>query len=522
MNIIMKNIFFITDILPLAHGGRTNTLLQRARIFTDNNINVKVLTIDYNENYDLIYEDYHEKKKVNNNIEMCNIYDYYKWSSSSVKENYKEFVAKEVRKYNATLGNNQGNFGNIKSADVENNFYELKKHPRRNVTYYYDNGRPVYHISRHDKTNKVKDIEWYQPYDKRSVLKAYTNHHENIHKIRYFQQGADFVIADVFVDVELNPYLIKEYSYTDQETLKLDRIILQKQDGTSYVFNQERAFFRFWYEEMFNDGDVVINDVRLLDRPLLDTKKNIKKIFQLHNSHLENRSDENSRATGSFRTLFEHDMKDTDMIVSLTEGQKQNIIKKYPHLEGNVAVIPHSISTNEITTPVKDKQICIIARLIPQKKLSDAIEAFYQFNQQVAGYTLVIYGDGDEKEHLSKLIKEKDLESNVKLMGVTNVADEIFRESIFSIVSSSFEGFCLTVLESIVSGCPVISYDVMWGPSDIIDESSGRITKENTPEALCREMLEEIKNPRDRNNVRKRAEKFSKESFFEKWNDLIK
>ena len=44
-----------------------------------------------------------------------------------------------------------------------------------------------------------------------------------------------------------------------------------------------------------------------------------------------------------------------------------------------------------------------------------------------------------------------------------------FQKSKASLLTSSFEGFGLSVMESINVGCPVISYDVRYGPSEIID-----------------------------------------------------
>lgn len=525
----MKKVNFVTSTLPLSHGGRTKSLLQRARIFTNNSISVKIYTTNFNQDYDLVYKSYRKRKLVNSNIEMCNIYDYYKLDNSSKKGNYKTFLANELGKYNPSLSAKEGSakegflgklLGGKSSVSSSFDGHELKKTPTSDVTYYYKDGRPVYHISRHEGKNKIKNIDLYLPYYSRSIVRAYTDRNEDIYKVRYFQSGTDLVMSDVFVDAGLNPYVIKEYSYVNQEQ-KLDRVILLRKDGTNHVFKTEKDFFGFWFNEIFSDGDIVINDARLLDKPLLENEKNIKRIFQLHNSHLADPANESSKTKGSFKLLLESNLKDTDIIVALTDGQRQNILKSYPHLSKNIAVIPHSAKLLENKYPVIDKQMCIVARLAPQKNLQDSIEAFYQFNEQVKGYTLVIYGDGEEKESLMKMVKEKNLESMVKFMGATNDPDKVFQESILSLLSSHYEGFGLTVLESVVNGCPVVSYDVMWGPSEIIDENSGRISKSNTPESLCQEMLEEIRNPKDRNDVRRSAEKFSVESFYNGWNKLI-
>ena len=44
-----------------------------------------------------------------------------------------------------------------------------------------------------------------------------------------------------------------------------------------------------------------------------------------------------------------------------------------------------------------------------------------------------------------------------------------FEKSKASILTSKYEGFGLTIMESIEMGCPVLSYDVRYGPNEIIN-----------------------------------------------------
>ena len=67
------------------------------------------------------------------------------------------------------------------------------------------------------------------------------------------------------------------------------------------------------------------------------------------------------------------------------------------------------------------------------------------------------------------LIDEYGLEDKVKIYDYTNNPLDEFRKSRASLLTSKYEGFGLTVMESIEVGCPVISYDVRYGPSEIIE-----------------------------------------------------
>ena len=56
---------------------------------------------------------------------------------------------------------------------------------------------------------------------------------------------------------------------------------------------------------------------------------------------------------------------------------------------------------------------------------------------------------------------------------------EIYGKSLFTILSSRYEGFGLVILESMYQSTPVISYDVPFGPKDIIDNGVDGILVEN-------------------------------------------
>ena len=44
------------------------------------------------------------------------------------------------------------------------------------------------------------------------------------------------------------------------------------------AFSTEKQLFEYYFEERLTDGDIVFNDARLLDRPLLNQKQYGKRI----------------------------------------------------------------------------------------------------------------------------------------------------------------------------------------------------------------------------------------------------
>ena len=77
----------------------------------------------------------------------------------------------------------------------------------------------------------------------------------------------------------------------------------------------------------------------------------------------------------------------------------------------------------------------------------------------------------------------------------SNPLDE-FRKSKASLLTSAYEGFGLTVMESIEVGCPVISYDVRYGPAEIIDDgANGYLVEPNNIDAFAQRMADIVKEP---------------------------
>ncbi|MFI3211691.1 MAG: glycosyltransferase, partial [Peptostreptococcaceae bacterium] len=139
-----------------------------------------------------------------------------------------------------------------------------------------------------------------------------------------------------------------------------------------------------------------------------------------------------------------------------------------------------------------------------------------------------IYGiEGDVKrETLESLIKELNLENNVFLMGYTNNIKDIYNQVGFKIVTSAFEGQPLAILESLSYGCPVVSYDCNYGPSDMIKNGeNGYLVEFNNIEAMGNKIIELLQNPKEIKKLSKNSTKYlddyTDEKFIDRWKDLF-
>lgn len=495
MNSEKKNIFFITSTLPRIHGGRTKSLLQRARLLNEKGVNITIISTNYNPEYDEVYSFFRAQKRVLDNTHFDNIYDYYKekYNTGKNKSNWKEVLFKYV-------------------GDLSK-YVRVKRSSKNDRTYFYENGIPRFVIKGLD-SGKVEFFalfrDWnFEPFKFFNINKRGFVHRIDTYDVKGFRCLQEFVMDDG------NIYLTKN--------INKKRNIIKISLGFSeniIEFSDEKKLFTHFFNDFFSENDVIINDARLLDKSLLDSRVG-KRIFQLHNSHLINPLDTTSGVKNSFKTILSSNFPENDIIVTLTDKQKLDIVTKIPNLKNNITVIPHSTKSITIQYKKEKNHFGVICRLHPQKNLKDAIKAFYLFDQEISGYYLDVFGEGESREDLQSLVMHLRLEDKVIFHGNVQNVNQAYQKIFALLITSNFEGFGLNALESIANGTPVITYEVNYGPTDIIDENSGWVADSRSPESLKEKMVIAINNPKDTKEVQKRAEYFSEDNFVSKWLGVI-
>src|SRR5699024_3545313 len=219
----------------------------------------------------------------------------------------------------------------------------------------------------------------------------------------------------------------------------------------------------------FSDGDVVFNDARLLDEPLLNQTHATTNILVFHNSHLNGQ-----QMKGSYKFALNHSEK-VEKYLILTEKQKEDIISQVALDERQLSVILHSIKPYKShTNENKLDRFIFIGILGLQKQVDHLIIAYKQFLDYGYDTKLSIFGmdEDGQKNVLLDLIDQYGIQDKVEINDFTNNPLREFQQSKASLLTSKFEGFGLTVMESIEVGCPVIAYDVRYGPSEIINHGT--------------------------------------------------
>lgn len=114
----------------------------------------------------------------------------------------------------------------------------------------------------------------------------------------------------------------------------------------------------------------------------------------------------------------------------------------------------------------KVKRIVTAGRLTKQKNHKLLIDAFNIIKNDFSDIQLVIYGEGELKEELCKIVNN---DNQISLPGRVKTIQDHYRDGDIFVLSSDFEGMPNALMEAMAMGIPSISTNCPTGPSDIID-----------------------------------------------------
>ncbi len=285
-------------------------------------------------------------------------------------------------------------------------------------------------------------------------------------------------------------------------------------------------WFRRWIRDLVAEDEraFVFMDSRFVVPHVVPLRgRRFHLIYQMHNLHVGRPHRWDSDVSSVYKRALER-IDGMDAMVTLTERQRDDIAERHGPTS-NLFVVPNPVSLPDppaAETPRDPGKVTIVARLEPQKRLTDAIEAFEQVVAAVPGARLDIYGDGSEGPRLQTEIERRGLEASVTLRGFDPQAREALWTSSAFLMTSSFEGYPLSTLESMSRGCPVVSYDIKYGPREqISDEVDGFLVPAGDVSRLAQRVIELLRSPdlvrQMSAAARRRAESYGPPEFLASW-----
>ena len=197
------------------------------------------------------------------------------------------------------------------------------------------------------------------------------------------------------------------------------------------------------------------------------------------------------------------------------------------NINPKACVVPNALSYIPEKRIDPEKKIFLaVGRLSPVKQFDQMLNIMKDFVLYNKEWELHIIGKGELREYLTQLVSQYALNDYVRILPYSNDMESVYLSASVLLSTSRNEGLPMTMIEGQSYGMPIVAYDCLTGPSEIVidgqngyliplDDSSTFLKRmqtiaENTP--LRHEMSE---------NAIKDRKRFYPEVVYNKWDTLF-
>jgi poly(glycerol-phosphate) alpha-glucosyltransferase len=305
--------------------------------------------------------------------------------------------------------------------------------------------------------------------------------------------------------------------------------------------------YYLWLDHLVGDGTaVIVNESKMTARFLSRyLNPRVTTVHVFHESHL---ADATNPWTGDLqvthRRIVPH-LDRFDAVVFLTRKQRRDVAERFgeapnlhsvPNAGPPVApdAEPPGSSRSLLSRlrpssapPDRSERGVVVATLKPLKRIEHAVEAVALVQRaggRTDGFGLDVYGkDAGSRASIERTVAATGSGAYVVLHGYAPGAAQHFAAASFSLMTSTTEGQSLVLLESMAAGCIPISYDIRYGPDELlVDGETGFLVPAGDVSALAETIRRFLSLPAKRvrqlrAQARERLAAFSDAEVYRRW-----
>jgi len=225
----------------------------------------------------------------------------------------------------------------------------------------------------------------------------------------------------------------------------------------------------------------------------------------------------------------------TDQVTAISKATKEALIEFENIPEKSITVIYNGITPLTVVQTEVDKLkidlgipenntvLGTIARFDPIKNHTMMLRAFALVLEQQPNTTLIIVGDGEERENIEACIKQLNLVNKVILTGYQAKPHNYLALMDIYLLSSFSEGTSMTLLEAMSIGKPCVVTNAGGNPEVIAHGENGFVTPNDDANEFAKRLVEIITTNTNADELGKVSKKRFEEIFSEKnMNQLYK
>lgn len=170
-------------------------------------------------------------------------------------------------------------------------------------------------------------------------------------------------------------------------------------------------------------------------------------------------------------------------IAAVANAIQKKIVKRYSL--NKVETIYNPSNLDEIAILKEDKiwernyVLTVGSMESPIKQIDKLIEAYSISELPKQNIQLIILGEGKYKINYQKLVKKLNLSHLVLFKGMVLNPFPYYKNAIFYVLSSKYEGLPNAIIESLACETPVVAFDCFSGPRELINNNQNGILVEN-------------------------------------------
>lgn len=250
----------------------------------------------------------------------------------------------------------------------------------------------------------------------------------------------------------------------------------------------------------------------------------VPKVFCDHGSLLSQWDDKVSR------TLRRVGEWCADRTVVLTKQSECAYYEKFHCAPGSVMTIYNWMDDKVLehagAYEADSGKLLTAGRFSSEKGMDLLVETAAALRNKTDRFVWEVYGEGEMFAEIQKRICEKGLQEHVKLMGLTNEMEKCYRGHCMYVLTSYREGLPLVLLEAKANHLPLVSFDIVSGPAEIIEDGKDGILvppydTERMAEEIYGLLMDREKRIRMSEHASRNREAFGKEKILGQWKALI-
>jgi glycosyltransferase involved in cell wall biosynthesis len=211
--------------------------------------------------------------------------------------------------------------------------------------------------------------------------------------------------------------------------------------------------------------------------------------------------------------------RDADAIVAVSNGLRGFAHKTAPDIP--IEVIPNAIELSVFTPPLHRNgdelvHLLFVGRFNAFKNVEMLIEATAQLKAKgINNFELQLVGEGERRAAVERMISEKGLTKQVRLLGWLDRAAivETYRRADLFVTATTWEGMPNTVLEGMACGLPVVATRASGLEELVRDGVNGYLVNLNDPAMLADRLAALITNPYERRRMSKESRRIAEQEF---------